>query len=144
MVDRGQTSHSNSERPVTAIGADVSAGCPLDEATLAEITSEPEIRGDDRRAALRRGFPHKQFVAPYHGGCLPSRVSFREVMCRDISATGFSFLSSQIPDFEALVVALGVAPNLTYMTARVVNRVQIADHPAPLYRIGCRFSGRLS
>ena len=144
MVDRGQTNHSNSQRPITANGADVSTGYPLDEATLAEITSEPEIRGDDRRAAMRRGFPHKQFVAPYHGGCLPSRVSFREVMCRDISATGFSFLSSQIPDFESLVVALGVAPNLTYMTARVINRVQIADHPAPLYRIGCRFSGRLS
>jgi hypothetical protein len=121
---------------------------PLDQkaAPPGEVAkaAEAKVRGSDRRVSLRLRFPHKQYVAPYHGGCLPSRVSFKEVACQDISATGFSFLSSQPPDFESLVVALGVAPNLTYMTARVVNRIRIADDPAPLYRIGCRFSGRLT
>lgn len=108
------------------------------------VVPEEEVRGSDRRAATRRHFAQKQFVAPYHGGCLPGRVSFREVTCQDISATGFSFLSPQLPDFESLVVALGVSPNMTYMTARVVNRIQLADDPVPLYRIGCRFSGRIA
>ncbi len=114
------------------------------DAPASGVVPEPEVRGSDRRAATRRHFAQKQFVAPYHGGCLPGRVSFREVTCQDISATGFSFLSPQLPDFESLVVALGVSPNMTYMTARVVNRIQIADDPAPLYRIGCRFSGRIA
>ena len=93
---------------------------PLDQkaAPAGEVAKAPEakVRGSDRRVSLRLRFPHKQYVAPYHGGCLPSRVSFKEVACQDISATGFSFLSSQPPDFESLVVALGVPPNLTYMT----------------------------
>lgn len=99
--------------------------------------------GANRRGAARRSFDFRQFVAPYNGGSLPNKATFREVACQDISATGFSFYSSQLPDFDSLVVALGVAPNLTYMTARIVNRAQVADDPAPMYRIGCRFSGRV-
>lgn len=105
---------------------------------------EAAIRGTDRRTVVRLRFPHKQFVAPYHGGCIPSRASFKEVVCRDISEQGFSFLATCPPDFEMLVVALGVPPELTYMTARIVNRVRVSDGPIPLYRIGCRFTGRLS
>ncbi|HVX64223.1 MAG TPA: hypothetical protein VHC19_26610 [Pirellulales bacterium] len=111
---------------------------------LGGVIPEPAIRGSDRRIFVRRWFPHKQFVAPYQGGCLPNGKLFREVTCQDVSAAGFSFLSSHPPEFDALVVALGVAPDMTYMTARVVNRIKIADDPAPLYRIGCRFSGRIS
>lgn len=102
------------------------------------------LRGADRRAVVRLRFPHKQFVAPYHGGCIPSRASFKEVVCRDISEQGFSFLATCPPDFEMLVVALGVPPTLTYMTARIANRIRVSDGPIPLYRIGCRFTGRLS
>ena len=100
-------------------------------------------RGEDRRAVLRFGFPHKQYVAPYQGGCLPSRASFKEVNCRDVSEHGFSFLTTSPPDFDLLVVALGVAPDLTYMTARVENRICISEGVSPMYRIGCRFMGRL-
>lgn len=99
--------------------------------------------GANRRTAPRRSFDYHQFVAPYNGGSLPGKATFREVACQDISSTGFSFFSSQLPDFDTLVVALGVAPNLTYMSARIVNRSQVADDPAPMYRIGCRFSGKV-
>jgi diguanylate cyclase (GGDEF)-like protein len=108
--------------------------------------AEPPIAaptGIDRRCAVRRPFNYRQCVAPYRGGELPSKAVFREVSCQDISSTGFSFLSPQLPDFDSLVVALGVSPNLTYMTANIVGRFQLADAPAPLYRIGCRFSGRV-
>ena len=126
------------------------AGPGQDEVpSAASSASEPiqldaAIRGADRRAVVRLRFPHKQFVAPYHGGCIPSRASFKEVVCRDISEQGFSFLATCPPDFEMLVVALGVPPNLTYMTARIANRMRVSDGPIPLYRIGCRFTGRLS
>ena len=97
--------------------------------------------GSDRRISSRRLFDYRQNVAPYHGGVLPGKASFREVDCQDISSTGFSFLSSQLPDFDSIVVALGVAPHLVYVQAHIVNRFQVADGPAPLYRIGCRFVG---
>jgi len=116
--------------------ADGDAGSP--EEAMADATP-----ASNRRRAARRSFDYRQFVAPYNGGSLPSKATFREVACQDISATGFSFYSSQLPDFDSLVVALGVAPNLTYMSARIVNRAQVADDPAPMYRIGCRFSGRV-
>jgi hypothetical protein len=98
----------------------------------------------DRRTSLRQFFEFRQNVAPYFGGMLPGKASFREVECHDISSTGFSFLSSQLPDFEAIVVALGVAPHLVYLQAQIVNRFQIEDGPAPLFRIGCRFVGQVN
>lgn len=103
-----------------------------------------EPRGADRRAVVRRRFPRKQYIAPYQNGCLPSRASFKEVVCRDLSEQGFSFLASSAPDFDCVVVALGVSPDFIYMTARVANRVRISEGPSPLFRIGCRFTGRLN
>ena len=121
-----------------------------DRASLAaQASNEPcfpaaEPRGADRRAVVRRRFPSKQYIAAYHNGCLPSRASFKEVVCRDLSEQGFSFLASSAPDFDCVVVALGVSPDFIYMTARVANRVRISEGPSPLYRIGCRFTGRLN
>lgn len=97
--------------------------------------------GRDRRQTARQIFEYRQSVAPYQGGLLPGKASFREVECQDISSTGFSFLSSQLPDFDSIVVALGVAPHLVYLQAQIVNRFQVVDGPAPIYRIGCRFLG---
>lgn len=95
----------------------------------------------NRRMSPRRPFQYRQQVAPYHGGLLPGKASFREVECQDISSTGFSFLSSQLPDFDSIVVALGVAPQQVYLWAHIVSRFPLNDGPAPLYRIGCRFVG---
>ena len=80
---------------------------PQPDAVAGDSDPKATVRGNDRRVSTRLRFPHKQYVAPYHGGCLPSRVSFKEVACQDISPTGFSFLSSQPPDFESLVVRWG-------------------------------------
>lgn len=109
----------------------------------APVAAEPDVlpSGGNRRNAARRSFEFMQQVAPYHGGMLPGKASFREVECVDISATGFSFLSSQLPDFDSVVVALGVAPRQVHVWAQIVNRFQVDDGAAPLYRIGCRFVG---
>lgn len=137
MPDAVTSAMGPSSRQGQETAESMEAGNPIQ---LPDVT----LRGADRRGAVRLRFPHKQFVAPYHGGCIPSRASFKEVVCRDLSEQGFSFLATCPPDFEMLVVALGVAPNLTYMTARIANRIRVSDGPMPLYRIGCRFTGRLS
>lgn len=117
---------------------------PGQSRTAAEVaTPVTPLTGAERRTSARRPFAFRQQVAPYHGGSLPGRASFREVECQDISPTGFSFLSTQLPDFDLLVVALGVPPRLTYLQAQIVNRFPVADSSAPLYRIGCRFAGQV-
>lgn len=107
--------------------------------TAPEPVEKPTQR--NRRKSPRRPFQYRQQVAPYHGGMLPGKASFREVECQDISSTGFSFLSSQLPDFDSIVVALGIAPQQVYLWAHIVSRFPLDDGPAPLYRIGCRFVG---
>lgn len=113
---------------------------PARQPVTAPVT---QSSGAERRASARRPFAFRQHVAPYHGGSLPGKASFREVECQDISSTGFSFLSSQLPDFDSLVVALGAPPRLTYLQAQIVNRFPVHDGMAPLYRIGCRFAGQV-
>jgi hypothetical protein len=128
------------------LATDQRATAALQRTPTRQTVDEPVVvpSGKDRRMSLRREFEYRQSVAPYHGGLLPGKASFREVECQDISSTGFSFLSSQLPDFDSIVVALGVAPDLVYLQAQIVNRFQVNDGPAPLYRIGCRFAGQVS
>jgi hypothetical protein len=118
----------------------------LDPAEVLELVGPSALaaRGTDRRTVMRLSFPHRQSLAPYYGGCLPSRASFKDVLCCDISQHGFSFLAASAPDFDGVLVALGIPPELTYMTARVASRILISDGLNPLYRIGCRFTGRLN
>lgn len=113
------------------------------EALKGKTSPEPDGKPTEknRRKSPRRPFQYRQQVAPYHGGTLPGKASFREVECQDISSTGFSFLSSQLPDFDSIVVALGVAPQQVHIWAHIVSRSPVDDGPAPLYRIGCRFVG---
>lgn len=113
-------------------------GWPTAQASHGSRFPAEKPRGAGRRAVVRRRFPHKQYIASYFGGCLPSRASFKEFVCCDLSERGFSFLASSAPDFDCVVIALGVSPDLIYMTARVANRVRISAGPSPLYRIGCR------
>ena len=116
----------------------------LDPAEVLELVGPSAMAagGADRRAVVRLSFPHRQLIAPYYGGCLPTRASFKEVLCCDISQHGFSFVAASAPDFDRVIVALGILPELTYMTARVTSRILLLD--GPLYRIGCRFTGRLN
>ncbi|HVX62073.1 MAG TPA: diguanylate cyclase [Pirellulales bacterium] len=98
----------------------------------------------DRRNQPRRPFPTNQFIAPYAEGQMPTREMFRQVPCHDISAGGFSFLSPDPPDFEQFVVALGVPPNVTYLTAKVVHTTVTDSGPVPMFLVGCRFTGRIN
>ena len=96
----------------------------------------------ERRLKPRRPFPYRQNVAYMTGNAYPNEERFSEVRCRDIAAGGFSFMSSQPPDSDKLVVALGSPRHLTYLTARVVHVTETADGNELVHVIGCQYTGR--
>jgi hypothetical protein len=98
----------------------------------------PEISGEGhtQRKQRRESYLRMQKIAPYKGGQLPGPTAFEEVQCLDLSAGGFSYMTPDSPPGKSLIVALGTEPNVLYMTAEIVRNV-------PLYRVGCRFTGRI-
>jgi diguanylate cyclase len=97
----------------------------------------------DRRGQPRRPFPTNQFIAPYLNGKLPTREMFQQVLCHDISSGGFSFLLPQPPAFDSIIVALGMPPNVTYLSGRVVHTSASSPNGQSMVLVGCRFLGRV-
>jgi len=97
----------------------------------------------NRRGRERRSYRCVQRLAPCTGEQVPSMSEFREVVCQDLSAGGFSYISSEAPDAETLVVELGKAPVLIYVTACVVHVSEVLTEAERQFLIGCRFTGRL-
>ena len=101
-----------------------------------------ESDGSERREKPRRAYPYIQLVAPIVDGQLPPRDSFKEVNCRDISAGGFSFTSSWIPQEKSLVAAFGSGKSLIFLVAEVVHTRPTQVNGKPAYLNGCRYTGR--
>lgn len=97
----------------------------------------------DRRGQPRRPFPTNQFIAPYLNGKLPTREMFQQVLCHDISSGGFSFHLPQPPAFDSIIVALGMPPNVTYLSGRVVHTSASSPNGQSMFLVGCRFVGRV-
>jgi len=97
----------------------------------------------DRRRSPRRDYPYRQRIAPCQGGSLPGPEDFVEVVCRDISAGGFSFLTEEPPDFTDLVIALGRPPHVTHLAAGVRWVEEMEDDGKKQFLVGCQFRGRL-
>jgi hypothetical protein len=96
----------------------------------------------ERRAANRQPFDCTQLLAPFRGDRLPSQAEFRPVVCQDLSAGGFAFLSPDRIDFDELIVALGQVP-FRFFAARVQNESCVRARGRQAYRVGCRFTGRI-
>ncbi len=139
---------TNSTRgPAYAVLA-VERASPGEDAASASSQPEPAAQaGRRRRADLRRSprksFEYRQRIAPVIGGILPTRKSFVEVDCRDISAGGISFYLDHSPNFQGLVVALGQASSERFLAARVVRVVREEVEGRLRYCVGCRFTGRV-
>ena len=99
--------------------------------------------GKELRRNPRMEYQYPQKIAPMLGGVLPKQDKFFQVVCNDISAGGISFLLSEAPDFEELVVVLGKPPNETFFTARVVRIVGHQENGEMKYLVGCRFTGKV-
>ena len=102
----------------------------------------PKPLNADRRQRPRRSYPYRQRVAPVIGDVQPAIDDFREVKCNDISAGGFSYLDSVPPTSETLVVALGVPPKVTYMTAQVAYVTRVDRDGERLFQVGCNYVHR--
>jgi PAS domain S-box-containing protein len=102
----------------------------------------PQVPKDNRRVRTRRSFPYVQTIAPMVGGEMPPEHRFRPVRCRDISPTGFSFLSPTPPDFQDLMVALGGETTTTYLAARVMHATIVERDNKVAYIVGCRYLSR--
>ena len=98
----------------------------------------------DRRGKQRRGYRCVQRLAPCDGDQMPGLSQFRDVECHDLSAGGFSFVTSEPPDCETLAVELGKAPVLIYVMACVVHVSEMWSGSETRFLIGCRFTGRLN
>jgi hypothetical protein len=95
----------------------------------------------ENRTAQRYAFGVEQHVAPIFAGEIPTLDSFLRVRCTDISSHGFAFYQETRPHFEELFVALGLPPNLIYLSAQVVHTELIEICGALAFRVGCRFTG---
>jgi PAS domain S-box-containing protein len=98
--------------------------------------------GVERRKHPRRSFLYKQRIAAVVDGKLPNQQTFTDVQCRNISSSGFSFLSPTPPTSDTLVVALGIFPKVTYLVAQVAHVTQIEKHGPYRFFIGCHYVGR--
>jgi hypothetical protein len=103
----------------------------------------PTQSGKERRSSPRRDYPYYQRIAPCHDGAIPRPADFFDVVCRDISAGGFSFLLDEPPGFTDLVVALGRPPHLTHFVAQVRRVIQTEAEGRRQFLVGCQFRGRL-
>ena len=104
----------------------------------------PDEIESDRREQARRAYPYKQRIAPMIDDRLPAQDRFEEVDCRDISAGGFSYLTEVKPDHKEIVVALGVPPSLTYLSATVLHSRPTERDGQPTFVVGCRYTGRVN
>jgi len=103
----------------------------------------PEVGQRERRDSPRRAYPYVQLIAPIIDNQPPDPSSFREVMCRDISSGGVSFLSRVKLTHDRWVIAFGTPPLLTYVTAEIVHQTPMMIDNKPQIVIGCRYTGRI-
>jgi hypothetical protein len=97
----------------------------------------------NRRDNRRRRYSRVQFIAPLGDVRLPVADDFEQILCYDLSPSGFSFLVTEPPSSERLVVALGEGTYI-YVTAAVVHQQLLELQGQSRYLIGCRFISRLN
>jgi hypothetical protein len=108
----------------------------------AAFSPEPVPSGEERRKRVRRAYPYSQMLAPIIDGKFPDRNEFQLVHCNDIAAAGFSYTTDAPPLYEMVVVALGLPPAVTYVTAQVIHITHQQEGGGWVYRVGCKFTGR--
>lgn len=99
--------------------------------------------GREKRLLPRYTFGLEQQIAEIQDGALPSPDAFESVRCVDISRGGFAFYRKTLPASGEIVIALGEPPDLTYLTARIVQSATIDRYGHTFFRIGCQFNDRV-
>jgi len=132
-----------------------------------QLVTETGGGDQDRRRRRRHPFVCNQWIAPMRDGRPPEAGEFFEVRCRDLNASGISFLLAEPPEFREFLVALNAPPETVYLEAVVlhwvgvflwpsgrIERMQQARSPhheagttqgaVPMYQVGARFTRRLA
>ena len=86
-----------------------------------KLLGSPKTEDHERRGTSRYPFEIQQWITAYDGSGLPAESDFYPVRCRDLSRSGFSFLTSVKPAFSSLVVILGEPPDSMYVEAEVIQ-----------------------
>jgi len=97
--------------------------------------SDPDDRQRHRYSCL-------QLVAPFVNGRLPAISEFKQVLCHDLSLSGFSYLADVAPECEMMIVALGKDPFIL-MAARVVHHSATVIECVRSEIVGCQFVARI-
>jgi hypothetical protein len=97
--------------------------------------SDPDERQRHRYSCL-------QLVAPFINGRLPAISEFKQVLCHDLSLSGFSYLADSPPDCDMVIVALGKDPFIL-MAARVVHHSATVIDCVRSEIVGCQFVARI-
>jgi diguanylate cyclase (GGDEF)-like protein len=95
---------------------------------------------EKRVLPLKRQSESTQRIAPFVDGNFPEPGMFREITCEDLSATAFTYVVSEPPEYDRVLVSLGESTASAYATATVQDCRNIGTDAAPLYRIACRFT----
>ena len=107
-------------------------------------SNDQQASRSDRRDSPRYPYGTVQQITRLVNGGVQSCDVFESVACVDISGGGFSFYRGMIPQWDSLVVALGKPPHRVFLTAEIVNSEKVDHDGHKMYRIGCRFTGRLN
>jgi len=107
------------------------------------LQAEETGRLVDRRDGTRHPFHLPQLMAFYTPPHKPNAAAFQQVPCDDLSAQGVAFFLREPPAQKQVVVALGDVP-FTFVIAEIVQAQPIRRDDEVVYRIGCRFIGRMS
>lgn len=106
------------------------------------MVGAPRAGNSERRRSRRYSYPATQLLAPYVRGALPAASEFREVQCQDISSGGVAFAWPVEPDFDDVVIQLGLPRSPMFVTARITS-VRAPSEPSGHFLIGCQFTGRV-
>ena len=111
--------------------------------TIETILSEQaKYAMDERRTDSRRSYDCTQLLAPFDGESLPQQADFRQVQCRELSPSGFSFYTYRQPDSDQVVVALGAVP-FKFFIAEIVHMSISSTEGGQDFLVGCQFVNRL-
>ena len=104
---------------------------------------QPSDSVDDVRTSKRVAYPFVQSVAPYYEGAKINQANFIEVVCQDLSVSGFSFWINRPPKCGRLLVKLQADPLTAYLVVEVRHITQRDTPSGPMSLVGCQFQKRI-
>ena len=125
------------ERHPQLTGGQLTGG-QLRALTAAESTAA--ATADEELETSRRPYSATQLMAPWRGR-FPAPDEFTPVECHDLSTTGISFYTLDVPRTKSAVVTLGANQDL-FVLAEIVSQRTTSKDGRPMCLVRCRFRKR--